>query len=68
MAVINITIPDAQIPRIRAAFQKYSGDPNYGLPELKAFLAAQIKGVVLAQEQKDAAETAQAAVTPVDVT
>ena len=68
MATLNLTIPDAQVPRILTAFKKQSGNPDYNAADLKQFLIAQVRAVVKSQEDADAAEAAKAAITVVDIT
>jgi hypothetical protein len=54
MATLNITVPDAFVPRIRAAFGKLrglvdaNGDPRSATAaELEAEVKAYIKGIVI---------------------
>lgn len=69
MAQITIDIPDAQLPRVRAAFAARAGfdDPaDMTLADAKAVLADLIVRVVRAYEREEAQRAV--VVTDVDVT
>lgn len=59
MAAITLTIPDAQVNRVREAFRKASGNPSAGVADLKEWLTATIIQMVKDQEGNTAAETAR---------
>lgn len=78
MATLTITVPDAEVPRIRAAFaerarqrrMRANGDPNEPLTpatpeEIRQEIISWVVGEVRAYEQGVAAAAAAAGVTPV---
>ena len=73
MADITITIPDAQVPRVRAALTDYFRtdqlDPprQAGVPEFKALVGGAVKQAVRKYERRLAEQAARDAVTDIDV-
>ena len=70
MAQITIDVPDAQIPRVRAAFAKRLDIPvaDVDVAEVKGALIDILKTIVRSSEQDEAARTAAQAVVDVDPT
>ena len=61
MAQITIAINDALVPRVRAAFRVILNNPTAGVPEIKAYLQAEIKRIVKLAEADAAVATARTA-------
>ena len=62
MAQITITVPDAFVPRILAAYRASTGNPAFVAADIKAELIERIKAVVRTYEGSTAAATAQSSV------
>lgn len=61
MAQITITIPDAQIARVRDAMRIATGNPNFGAADFKAYIANHLKGLVKQVEAIQATNDARTA-------
>lgn len=66
---ITITVPEAQVPRVRAAFTRVLGlsQPATGA-DIKGYIISKLKQVVRAAERGAAAEAQREAETDVDIT
>lgn len=68
MAQITITIPDAQIERVRTALQIRTGNSNMSNADLKQYFVDHLKEQVRGVEEGFAEDAARASVSDVDVT
>lgn len=68
MAQLTITIPDAQVPRVRAAFAKRLGlaVQDVDAEAIRLELVNLVKIIVRVAEEEEAAAAARAGVTEVD--
>lgn len=66
MANLTITVPDAELPRIQAAFGQFLGTQTAGVPrpatagEIRAWIISQCINVVKGVEENTAFDTAHA--------